>query len=97
MLAGTELQRHLIPIRAATCATPAPRRADRRPEEGDARRCPEFYEQFYGASNGEFVVVGQFDPAEVEKLAAELFGDWKSPSHYERLLNAYHKVDPDRP
>ena len=29
----------------------------------------QFYQKFYGASNGEFVVVGQFDPAQVEKLA----------------------------
>ncbi|MBZ5625470.1 MAG: insulinase family protein [Acidobacteriia bacterium] len=53
-----------------------------------------FHQQFYGASNGELVVVGQFDPAQVEKLATELFGDWKSPSHYERLTNNYRKIEP---
>ncbi len=54
----------------------------------------QFYQKFYGASNGEFVVVGQFDPAQVEKLAGELFGNWKSPSHYERLANHYTKIEP---
>ena len=53
----------------------------------------QFYAQFYGGSNAQFVISGQFDPAEVRKLAAELFGDWKSPSHFERLTAPYHKVD----
>jgi zinc protease len=54
----------------------------------------QFYQQFYGASNGEIVVLGQFDPAQVEKLAGELFNSWKSPSRYERLANAYSKIEP---
>jgi zinc protease len=53
-----------------------------------------FYQKFYGASNGEFVVVGQFEPAQVEKLAAELFGNWKSPSRYDRLVSTYRKIEP---
>jgi zinc protease len=53
-----------------------------------------FYEQFYGASNGEFVVVGQFEPAQVEKLATELLSNWKSPSRYERLANNYRQIAP---
>jgi len=56
----------------------------------DARN---FYNQFYGASNGELVVVGQFDPAEIQKLAGELFGNWKSPAHYERVQLPYQKAD----
>lgn len=51
-----------------------------------------FYDQFYGASEGEFAVVGQFDPAATQKLAAELFGNWKSPSRYERVVAAYRKT-----
>ena len=54
----------------------------------------DFHRQFYGASNGEFVVVGQFDPAQAEKLATELFGSWKSPSRYERLVTSYQKIEP---
>jgi zinc protease len=53
-----------------------------------------FYAQFYGASNGELVVVGQFDPAVVQKLATELFGSWKSPSRFERVPLPYAKVKP---
>jgi zinc protease len=54
----------------------------------------QFHQRFYGASEGEMVVAGQFDPAQVEKLAAELFGGWKSNSRYQRLVNNYHKVEP---
>ena len=53
-----------------------------------------FYREFYGVSEGEFTVVGQFDKAAVLKLAEELFGDWKSPMKYARVLTPYHKVSP---
>lgn len=51
-----------------------------------------FHAQFYGASNGELVVVGQFDQAELQKTAAELFGRRTSPSQYQRLTTPYKKV-----
>jgi zinc protease len=53
-----------------------------------------FYQQFYGVAEGEFVVVGQFDPGQVEKLATELFANWKSPSPYARLTSKYRKIEP---
>jgi len=56
----------------------------------DARK---FYMQFYGGDHAELVIVGQFDEAATNKLAAELFGDWKSPSHFERVPGPYKKVD----
>jgi zinc protease len=52
-----------------------------------------FYKQFYGVGEGEIVISGQFDPDQVKKLVTELFGDWKSPSHYERIGNTFAKVD----
>ena len=55
----------------------------------DARN---FYSQFYGASEGEIAIVGQFDPAQIQKLVTELFGDWKSPSRYERIANTFTTV-----
>jgi zinc protease len=57
----------------------------------DVRR---FYAQFYGVGEGELAIVGQFDPAQMQKLAAELFGDWKSPARYERIPNSYIAVNP---
>jgi zinc protease len=53
----------------------------------------DFYTQFYGAGEGEIVISGQFDPAQAQKLVTELFGDWKSASRYERIVNTYAKVE----
>lgn len=48
-----------------------------------------FYQKFYGPGEGEIVISGQFDPVQVRKLAADLFGDWKSPSRYQRITRMY--------
>ena len=48
----------------------------------DVKRC---YEDFYGASDSELSVVGDFDPDQIKALAKELFGDWKSPRPYARI------------
>ena len=53
-----------------------------------------FYQQFYGASVGEVAVSGQFNTTEIATLAGELFGAWKSPGSYTRLLSSYRKIDP---
>lgn len=53
-----------------------------------------FYEDFYGASNAEFVVIGDFDPAEVQKLVGDLFGDWKSPKPYKVVTRSWQKLTP---
>ena len=56
----------------------------------DVRR---FYTDFYGVGEGEIAVVGQFDPAQIQKLVTELFGDWKSRARYERIANPYVAVE----
>jgi zinc protease len=53
-----------------------------------------FYAQFYGASHGELVIVGQFDAAAAAKAAAELFGDWASPVPFKRITTNYQKAAP---
>jgi zinc protease len=52
----------------------------------------QFHTDFYGASAGEVVVVGDFDPADVQQLITRLFGDWKSPQPYTRIEREYHQV-----
>jgi len=53
-----------------------------------------FYADFYGASNGELAVVGDFDPAEVRKVAEELFSSWKSPKPYAVVKRSWSKLSP---
>ena len=44
-----------------------------------------FYAEFYGASHGELVAVGQFDQPALQKTAAELLGSWTNPAPYARM------------
>ena len=44
-----------------------------------------FYKDFYGGTDGEITVVGDFDKAQIEKLTKELFSNWKSPRPYSRI------------
>jgi zinc protease len=53
-----------------------------------------FHDKFYGASQGELVVVGKFDPVQVQGAASELLGSWKSPSPYKRIVTTYQSVSP---
>jgi zinc protease len=53
-----------------------------------------FYMQFYGASHGELVIVGQFDTSAASKAAADLFGGWTSPQPYRRITADFQKTTP---
>jgi len=55
----------------------------------DARK---FYQDFYGASYGEFVVIGDFDPETTQKVASDLFGGWKTPRPHQRILTPYQPL-----
>jgi len=57
----------------------------------DVRRC---YADFYGASDSELAVVGDFDPEQIKRLAEEIFGDWKSPRPYARIPLQVASVKP---
>ncbi len=93
--AGAGLQRHLTPV-----AVDDPRHVPT-PDEAiaalkaltleDVRGA---WRRFAGASQGEFVVVGTFDPAEIRKLAGGLFADWKSPVPFRRIVREHAEVKP---
>jgi zinc protease len=53
-----------------------------------------FYKDFYGASNGEFSVIGDFDSELTQNQVKALFGDWKSPKPYRRVEVSYKQVAP---
>jgi zinc protease len=54
----------------------------------------QFYQDFYGASNVQLTVVGDFDEKEIAKLATDLFGNWKSPKPFVRVPSLYKDVAP---
>jgi zinc protease len=94
-LSAEQLQRHLSPF-----AKGDPQYRQTREEQLEDMKLvtlaevKRFHDQFYGASHGEFVVVGEVDQAVVQKLAAELLGSWTTPGPYARLTSSYQKVEP---
>ncbi len=93
-MATNVLNRHLAPYPAGdprAVLTPDESIAElKKVTLDDAKK---FYADFFGASNAELAVVGDFDSAEVEKLAAELFGSWKSPQPYKPVTRTWQKLD----
>jgi zinc protease len=93
-LSAQELQRHLSPYSKGDPQYQATREEQlaelQKVTLADAKR---FHDQFYGASHGEFVVVGDVDPAAMHKLAADLLGNWTTPGPYTRLSGTYKKVE----
>ena len=51
-----------------------------------------FYKDFYGANHATMSVVGDFDAAEIQTLAKELFGGWKCSQSYTRIANSVQQV-----
>lgn len=52
-----------------------------------------FHRNFYGASQGEVSIVGDFDAPAIKKVLQNSFGDWKSQSAYARLDSRNFDVD----
>ncbi|MFT5644876.1 MAG: zinc protease [Janthinobacterium sp.] len=44
-----------------------------------------FHRNFYGASNGEIAIVGDFDVSATKEVLEASFGSWKSQAPYERI------------
>jgi zinc protease len=53
-----------------------------------------FYRDFYGASNGQLTVVGDFDEKELTRIANEVFGTWKSPRPFTRVPTVFTDAAP---
>ncbi len=92
---GSELlNRHLSPF-AKGDAQYSPTREEQLEEVRkvtleDAKK---FHDQFYGANDGVFAVVGPFDRAAIEKAAGELLGTWNTAMAYKPLVTPYKKVE----
>lgn len=94
-LAMTELQRHLSPYPKGDV-----RYVYSIPEQIEELKTATldqvkaFYKEFYGASNGEVVIVGDFDAESMQKQLGALFSSWKSPMPYQRVGTSYQAIAP---
>lgn len=50
-----------------------------------------FHQRFYGASNAEIAIVGDFDPAPVQAALDAGFGSWRSPQPYAPVLEGFER------
>ena len=94
-VAGTAFSRHMNPYPKGDVryvSTPDEDVAEVKAVTLDEAK--KFYTDFYGASNGEVAVAGDFDPKEVERMVGELFGSWKSPQPFARLVSVYKDIAP---
>jgi zinc protease len=94
-LAAELLNRHMSPF-AKRDAQYAPTREEQLPElkkvnREDARK---FHDEFYGANNGVFAVVGPVAPADVQKAATTLLGAWNTAKAYKPLITPFKRVAP---
>ncbi len=93
LIASTHLNQHLRPYPKGD-----PRHVTGSDEEIEEvrtmtlDRLKKFHAAFYGASNAQLAVVGDFDEKEVASLLAELLGSWKSPSAFKRVPTAHFDV-----
>jgi zinc protease len=94
-LAMVALQKHMSPYPKGD-----PRYAMSIDEEIDETKAvtldqaKSFYKDYYGASNGEISVIGDFDSESTQNQVKALFGDWKSPKSYAKIVNSYTVIKP---
>ncbi|MDO4230660.1 MAG: pitrilysin family protein [Lautropia sp.] len=53
-------------------------------------RLAKFWQDFAGASHGQFSAVGNFNPETLKASLQKLLGDWKSPQAYARIEKPFH-------
>jgi zinc protease len=94
-LAAETLGRHLTPWATADVLYPSTREEQlalaKKATLADVRK---FHDQFYGANYGVLSAVGPFDPAAVQKAAAELLGGWNTSMAYKPIVARFKKAEP---
>jgi zinc protease len=94
-LAQEMLTRHLSPFVKGDLQY-SPTREEQKPELAkvtiaDAKK---FHDDFYGANYGVFAVVGPVTPADIQKAANELLGNWNTSKVYKPLVVPFKKAAP---
>lgn len=91
--AGIQIERHLMPFTPAHWLyTPTiEERIERinRLTLDEVKRC---HRDFYGSTDAELSIIGDFDPKMVIDAVQQLFGDWKSPKPYQRISTPYQTI-----
>ncbi len=59
----------------------------------DTKALAKFHKQFFGASEADIAIVGDFDRELTHKLLQQSFGDWNAKVNYQRIASTHHKVD----
>ena len=94
-IAGRAFNRHLKPFPAGDVReTPTFDEQVARLKAAKLDDVKAFHAKFYGASNAELAIVGDFDPGEAKALAEQLFGGWTSPSPYARVPDPFQPTKP---
>lgn len=89
-LAITWIQRHLDPYAKEDVRyVPTIDERIERVKALDVPKVRQLNENYLGATYGELVVVGDFDPEEVTGLITKALGDWKSKEPYKRINRPY--------
>jgi zinc protease len=92
-LATELLNRHLSPFAKGDLQY-SPTREEQKPElqKVTLDQAKKFHDEFYGANYGIFAVVGPVTPADIQKAAAELLGNWNTSKVYKPLITPYKKA-----
>jgi len=91
--AGIQIERHLMPFTPAHWLyTPTIEERIERINQltlDEVKRC---HRDFYGSTDAELSIVGDFDPKMVIDAVQQSFGDWKSPKPYQRISIPYQAI-----
>jgi zinc protease len=94
-IAGTAFNRHLNPYPKGDVRYVTTTEEDiANTQAATLEDAKQFYKDFYGASDAQLTVIGDFDDKEIASLAQQLFGDWKSPRPFARVPSVFTDVAP---
>jgi zinc protease len=94
-IAGTAYSRHMNPYPKGDVrytATLDEQLAEIKAQTLDGVK--KFYSDFYGASNAQLSIVGDFDDQQISGVLKDSLGSWKSPKSFTRVPRPYHDVAP---
>ncbi len=92
-LAVNALTRRILPYPADDPRyTPSPDEQIDRLKQVTLDQVKQFHREFYSPAHGELVLVGDADPADVEKRVAEWTAGWTAPQAFAEIRTPYQKV-----